>query len=50
MLCYVEDTCLAEEVQMDQVRLTPTLVVCGKYPVFSKCLVFFFSFLLFVYL
>ncbi|XP_077088323.1 uncharacterized protein LOC143740150 isoform X2 [Siphateles boraxobius] len=28
MLCYVEDTCLAEEVQMDQVHLTPTLVVC----------------------
>ncbi|KAG1925847.1 hypothetical protein F2P79_025253 [Pimephales promelas] len=25
MLCYVEDTCLAKEVQMDQVRLTPTL-------------------------
>ncbi|XP_057187745.1 uncharacterized protein LOC130553025 [Triplophysa rosa] len=30
MFCYVEDTCLAEEVQMDQVRLTPTLVVCGQ--------------------
>ena len=30
MFCYVEDTCLAGGVQMDQVRLTPTIVVCGK--------------------
>lgn len=30
MFTYVEDTCLAEEVQMDQVPLTPTIVVCGK--------------------
>ena len=30
MFCYVEDTCLAGELQMDQVRLTPTIVVCGK--------------------
>ncbi|KAK1903813.1 putative 4-diphosphocytidyl-2-C-methyl-D-erythritol kinase [Dissostichus eleginoides] len=30
MFCYVEDTCLAGEVQMDQVQLTPTIVVCGK--------------------
>ncbi|XP_047197689.1 uncharacterized protein LOC124852616 [Hippoglossus stenolepis] len=30
MLCHVEDTCLAEEVQMDQVHLTPTIVVCGR--------------------
>ncbi|XP_062304936.1 LOW QUALITY PROTEIN: unconventional myosin-XV [Osmerus eperlanus] len=29
MFCYVEDTCLAGEVQMDQVRLTPTIVVCA---------------------
>ncbi|KAJ4948467.1 hypothetical protein JOQ06_020001 [Pogonophryne albipinna] len=30
MFCYLEDTCLAEEVQMDQVQLTPTIVVCGR--------------------
>lgn len=30
MFAYVEDTCLAGEVQMDQVPLTPTIVVCGK--------------------
>ncbi|KAL1246706.1 hypothetical protein QQF64_034363, partial [Cirrhinus molitorella] len=30
MFTYVEDTCLAEEVQMDQVPLTPTIVVCGQ--------------------
>lgn len=30
MFCYVEDTCLAGEVKMDQVPLTPTIVVCGK--------------------
>ncbi|KAI4830475.1 hypothetical protein KUCAC02_002105 [Chaenocephalus aceratus] len=30
MLCYVEDTCLAGEVPMDQVQLTPTIVVCVK--------------------
>lgn len=30
MICYVEDTCLAGEAQMDQVPLTPTIVVCGK--------------------
>lgn len=30
MFTYVEDTCLPEEVQMDQVPLTPTIVVCGK--------------------
>ncbi|XP_036978633.1 uncharacterized protein LOC119033110 [Acanthopagrus latus] len=28
MICYVEDTCLAGEAQMDQVPLTPTIVVC----------------------
>lgn len=28
MFCYVEDTCLA--VQMDQDHLTPTIVVCLK--------------------
>ncbi|XP_048870414.1 uncharacterized protein LOC125742448 [Brienomyrus brachyistius] len=30
MFTYVEDTCLAEEVQMDQVPLTPTIVVFGQ--------------------
>ncbi|KAF3837828.1 hypothetical protein F7725_009596 [Dissostichus mawsoni] len=30
MFCYVEYTCLAGEVQMDQVQLTPTIVVCGR--------------------
>ena len=30
MFHYVEDTCLAGEVDMDQVPLTPTIVVCGK--------------------
>ncbi|RXN37846.1 Prolyl-tRNA synthetase associated domain-containing 1 [Labeo rohita] len=29
MFHYVEDTCLAEEVDMDKVNLTPTLVACG---------------------
>ena len=33
-LCHVEDTCLADEVQMDQVHLTPTIVVCGKFTIF----------------
>lgn len=28
---YVDDTCLAEEVQLEQVPLTPALIVCGKY-------------------
>uniref|UniRef100_A0A8C5PWW2 Uncharacterized protein n=1 Tax=Leptobrachium leishanense TaxID=445787 RepID=A0A8C5PWW2_9ANUR len=30
MFCYVEDTCLAQEVQMDRVDLTPTIIVCGQ--------------------
>ncbi|KAG5263565.1 hypothetical protein AALO_G00266190 [Alosa alosa] len=30
MFFYVEDTCLAGEVQMDQLPLTPTIVVCGR--------------------
>ncbi|XP_058496033.1 uncharacterized protein LOC131466654 [Solea solea] len=30
MFCYVEDTCLAEEIQMEKVHLTPTIVVCGQ--------------------
>ncbi|KAI9541639.1 hypothetical protein NQZ68_028145 [Dissostichus eleginoides] len=36
MFCYVEDTCLAGEVQMDQVQLTPTIVVCGRSCYSSK--------------
>ncbi|XP_072572022.1 uncharacterized protein [Paramormyrops kingsleyae] len=36
MFCYVEDTCLAEEVLMDKVNLTPTLVVCGASCFSSK--------------
>ena len=28
MICYMEDTCLEREVQMD--HLTPTIIVCGK--------------------
>ncbi|XP_041960351.1 uncharacterized protein LOC121718957 [Alosa sapidissima] len=30
MFCYVEDSCLAGELQMKQVPLTPTIVVCGQ--------------------
>ena len=30
MLYTVEDTCLAGEVQMDKLPLTPTIIVCGK--------------------
>lgn len=40
MFYYVEDTCLAKEVLMDKVNLTPTLVVCGKLMFFSPFLVF----------
>ncbi|CAI5686547.1 unnamed protein product [Oreochromis niloticus] len=36
MFCYVEDTCLAGEVQMDQLYLTPTIVVCGRSCYSSK--------------
>ena len=58
MFCYVEDTCLAGEVQMDQVQLTPTIVVCGKLTCFvfnSFSLLYFsslssFSFSFFFYL
>ena len=35
MFHYVEDTCLAEEVVMDRVPLTPTIVVCGKLTVLT---------------
>lgn len=30
MFFYVEDTCLPEEVQLEQVPLTPAIIVCGK--------------------
>ncbi|KAF1395647.1 hypothetical protein PFLUV_G00013770 [Perca fluviatilis] len=30
MFYHVEDTCLAEEVQLEQVPLTPTVIVCGQ--------------------
>ena len=30
MFFCVDDTCLAEEVQMDNVSLTPTIIVCGE--------------------
>ncbi|XP_078025284.1 uncharacterized protein LOC144463762 [Epinephelus lanceolatus] len=30
MLSNVEDTCLAGEVQMDKLPLTPTIIVCGR--------------------
>ncbi|XP_076747444.1 uncharacterized protein LOC143421683 isoform X2 [Maylandia zebra] len=30
MLLCVEDTCLADEVQLEQVPLTPTIIVCGQ--------------------
>lgn len=39
MLSNVEDTCLAREVQMDKLPLTPTIIVCGKL---TFCWSFFF--------
>ncbi|KAG5278164.1 hypothetical protein AALO_G00095900 [Alosa alosa] len=30
MFFHVEDTCLVEEVQLEQVPLTPTIIVCGQ--------------------
>ena len=30
MFFHVEDTCLAEDVQLEQVPLTPAVIVCGK--------------------
>ncbi|CAI5693454.1 unnamed protein product [Oreochromis niloticus] len=30
MVFHVEDTCLADEVQLEQVPLTPTTIVCGQ--------------------
>lgn len=35
MFHYVEDTCLAGEVVMERVPLTPTIVVCGKLTLLS---------------
>lgn len=37
MISNVEDTCLAGEVQMDKLPLTPSIVVCGKFT-FCWCL------------
>ncbi len=45
MFHYVEDTSLAQEVEMDKVNLTPTLVVCGKLFLLN-----FFPFLVFQFL
>ncbi|XP_034033818.1 uncharacterized protein LOC117517016 [Thalassophryne amazonica] len=30
MFCYMEDTCLKGKVHMDQVQMTPTIIVCGQ--------------------
>ncbi|TWW67236.1 hypothetical protein D4764_02G0002770 [Takifugu flavidus] len=30
MFFHVDDTCLAEEVELGQVPLTPTIIVCGQ--------------------
>lgn len=51
MFSYVEDTCLEGEVQVDQVHLTPTIVVCGELTFsfffcfsFSRIFLFFLPF------
>ncbi|KAM7401412.1 hypothetical protein PAMA_005553 [Pampus argenteus] len=36
MFCYVEETCLGQEVDVDQLQLTPTIVVCGQSCFSSK--------------
>ncbi|XP_019118302.2 uncharacterized protein LOC109139344 isoform X2 [Larimichthys crocea] len=36
MFCYVEETCLGQEVDVDQLQLTPTIVVCGRSCFSSK--------------
>ncbi|XP_040888005.1 uncharacterized protein LOC121194625 [Toxotes jaculatrix] len=36
MFCYVEDTSLAGEIQIDEVHLMPTIVVCGQSCFSSK--------------
>lgn len=46
MFFHVEDTCLAEKVQMEQVPLTPVVIVCGK-SVSYLFLFFFFLIVLF---
>lgn len=30
LFCYVEETSLAEEIQMEDVPATPCVIVCGK--------------------
>lgn len=42
MLYTVEDTCLAGEVQMDKLPLTPTIIVCGKLTFCLSLFVFLF--------
>lgn len=39
MFFHVDDTCLADEVQLEKVPLTPTIIVCGK----SISYLFFFK-------
>lgn len=41
MFCYVEDTCLAAEVEIYKVNLTPKLVVCGKFICLFLCYLIF---------
>lgn len=43
MFSYVDQTCLGEEVQMEQVPLTPTIIVCGE-----KTFLFFLVSILFL--
>lgn len=41
MFNYLDNTCLGGEVQMEQVPLTPTILVCGNITFFFYCLYFF---------
>ncbi|XP_047447616.1 uncharacterized protein LOC125012055 [Mugil cephalus] len=47
MFFHVEDTCLAEEVQLEQVPLTPAVIVCGK-SVFISIFLLLLLFALFI--
>lgn len=49
MFCYVEDTCLAGKVEMDQAHLTPTIDVCGKSIFLFPFLVCLYVSLVFLY-
>lgn len=44
MLCLEKDTCLTREVGMEQVHLTPIILVCGKFHFFPFFFVVFFFF------